>query len=63
MDSFLFHTFVFMDRPIDLNNPKVDNIKIERVKAIQSTFEPPDRPKYNEWCKFIKKECDQTLYN
>ena len=52
-----------MERPIDLKNPNLDNIKLEKSKVIQSTFIPPDRPKYNEWCKFIKKEIEETLYN
>jgi len=52
-----------MERLIDLNNPKLDNIKLEKAKAVQSTYNPSERPKYSEWFKFIKKESDQTLYN
>jgi hypothetical protein len=48
-----------MDKPIDLNNPTLDNVKLERGRAIQSTFIPPNQPKYNEWFAFIKKECDK----
>jgi len=52
-----------MDNPVDLNNPKADNIKLERLRSVAYTIERSEPIEYKDWCKFIKKESDQTLYN
>ena len=52
-----------MDRPVDLNNPKADNIKLERLRSVAYTIERSEHIEYEDWCEFIKKESDQTLYN
>lgn len=49
--------------PKEYLDRKSGELKLERCMAIQSTIERLESISYEEWCNYIKKKSDQTLYN